>query len=202
MLASIAKTSIASLGWGKKKDPVVCDSGNITGLPSFDAERYMGNWFEIYHTKNQPFQPDSWTCSQATYSNLNTDDGTFTVYNSGQGRFHGPRFGVTGDGRCNADDEEAFGAGQCFVKFFTQPYYDTPNYEIIDTDYENYSLIYACHEDDMQYLWFMSRTPTLDDDTISMMMDKAKATLPNYNFDNLVFDDQDQKKCKYVKDKQ
>ena len=51
----------------------------------------------------------------------------------------------------------------------------------------------------MQYLWLMSRTPTLDDDTLQYMMDKARETLPNYNFDNLIKDDQNTKKCKPVK---
>ena len=198
MLASLAELSKSGSYFETTtaKDKVVCDT--VNGLPfAFEPERYMGTWYEIYHTMNQPFQPDSWTCSQATYSDLNTEDLTFKVYNSGEGRFFGPRFGVHGDAYCPKDTDE-FGEGQCFVKFFNQDYYDTPNYQIIDTDYENYSLIYACHEDDMQYLWFMSRTDSLDDATYNKMMDKAKATLPNYDFDQLIKDTQVEK-CKYVK---
>ena len=181
-----------------EKNDVVCDS--VSGLPfPFEADRYMGSWYEIYHSANQPFQPDSWTCSQATYTDLNPEDGSFKVYNSGSSRFYGPRFGVHGNAYCPTDTAE-FGEGQCFVQFFTQPFYDSPNYQIIDTDYENYSLIYACHEDDMQYLWFMSRTPTMDDDTYQMLLEKAKVAVPNYDFTQSTFDVQNSK-CTYVKDK-
>ena len=179
MISNILKTfGVSALN---KKDKVVCD--DVKGLPfTFEADRYMGSWFEIYHSRSEPFQPDSWTCNQATYTELDSE-GNFKVYNSGEGRFFGPRFGVHGDAKCPADSIEEFGEGQCFVKFFLQPFYDAPNYQIIDTDYENYSIIYACHEDDMQYLWLMSRTNTLDDDLLASMMDKARAALPNYDFD-------------------
>ena len=33
---------------------VVCDT--VPGLNfNFEAERYMGKWYQIYHTQNQPF---------------------------------------------------------------------------------------------------------------------------------------------------
>ena len=159
MLATVAKTLGVSAFWPLKKDKVVCDT--VEGLPfAFEADRYMGTWFEMYHSKDEPFQPNSWTCNQATYSDLNATDGTFKVYNSSESQFGGPRFGVHGDAKCPA----GFGDGECFVTFFKQPFQSTPNYQIVDTDYENYSLIYACAEDDMQYLWLMSREATLSDE--------------------------------------
>ena len=198
MLAKLLGLSGSAAVVDNKKGNVVCDS--VPGLPfTFEADRYMGNWYEIYHSKGEGFQPDSWTCSQASYTDLDTEAGTFKVYNSGEGRFYGPRFGVHGDAMCPSDTSE-FGEGQCFVKFFTQPFYDTPNYQIIDTDYESYSIIYACHEDDMQYLWLMSRTPELSDELYESMMDKARTALPNYDFDQLIKDDQALEKCKYITD--
>ena len=42
-------------------DGVVCDS--FEGLAdAFEADRYMGLWYEIYHSKGEPFQPDTATC--------------------------------------------------------------------------------------------------------------------------------------------
>ena len=181
-----------------KADTVVCDQ--VQGLPfTFEPERYMGNWYEIYHSSGEPFQPDSWTCSQASYTDLNLDDLTFKVYNSGEGRFFGPRFGVHGNAYCPQDTSE-FGEGQCFVQFFSQPFYDSPNYQIIDTDYENYSIIYACHEDDMQYLWLMSRTNTLSDELLNQMLATAADALPNYDFTQLIQDVQNGSKCEYISD--
>ena len=99
-LSSIAKTFGVSELVGKKHNKVVCDA--VLGLDQpFEAARYMGNWFEIYHSKGEPFQPDSWTCSQATYSDYDAEKGTFKVYNSGEGRWNlVPRFGITGHAMC------------------------------------------------------------------------------------------------------
>merc|ERR1719333_1305629 len=127
-----------------QENAVVCDT--VPGLPFiFEADRYMGNWYNQMHAKDQPFQSDSWVCSQASYRDLDAETGTFTVYNSGESRFYGPRFGVIGDGLYPADTISQFGEGQMFVKFFDQEYYDSPNYQIIDTDYDTYSIVYSCH---------------------------------------------------------
>merc|ERR1711953_722286 len=125
----------------------------------------MGQWYEIMHTKNQPFQSDKAKCVMAEYSKL------------------------------PADEEP----GQCFVKFFS-PFtrWDSePNYQIVDTDYDNYSIVYSCDEDDMQYLWILARTPTISEEMSDMLTSKAFAALPNYTTENLIMDDQDVKKCKY-----
>ena len=196
MLANIAKTFGLSklLPTSDSSNAVVCDA--TSGLSfDFEADRYMGTWYEIYHSKGEPFQPDSWTCNTATYSDLDAAKGTFKVYNSGQGRFFGPRFGVHLSAQCPAE----FGQGQCQVKMWYQKWDKEPNYRIIDTDYDNYSIIYSCHEDDMQYLWFMSRQPTLSDELYEQMMATAKAALPNYDFGQFIKDTQDASKCKYPK---
>jgi len=150
-------------------------------------------------SKDQPFQSDAWTCSQASYTNLDLDAGTFKVYNSGSSRFYGPRFGVHGDAKYPAETIEQFGQGQMFVKFFFQPYFDTPNYQIIDTDYDTYTIVYACHEDDMAYLWLMTREPIPADGLLDQMMDKAHAALPNFVWENEIRDTQNVDKCTYVK---
>ena len=71
---------------------------------------------------------------------------------------------------------------------------------MIETDYENYSIIYACREKSRAFLWFNARTPFVSDEMYNYMMEKAKATVPNFDFDELVNDKQDEKKCKYIKD--
>ena len=45
----------------------VCDP--IPELPDFDAERYMGNWYEIAHVVSW-FTWEHWTCGQASYTDL------------------------------------------------------------------------------------------------------------------------------------
>ena len=46
----------------------VCDV--ITPLTDFNATAYMGVWYEQDHVTHQPFQFDSWTCTQAVYTDL------------------------------------------------------------------------------------------------------------------------------------
>ena len=71
--------------------------------------------------------------------------------------------------------------GDCFVTFFSQPFASEPNYSVIDTDYENYSIVYNCDENDMQYLWFLSRESTLTDELYNQMLATVKEKLPNYD---------------------
>ena len=187
-LTDTAKASVFGLQH-LESDSVVCDP--VTGLPdAFEADRYMGLWYEIYHSANQPFQPDAWTCTQAEYSDLDSE-GNFKVYNSSKSRFGGPRFGLHGDAKCPADEA----AGECFVTFFKQPFVSEPNYSIIDTDYENYSIVYSCDESDMQYLWFLSRESTLSDELYNQMLATVQEKLPNYDLTQFIMDNQSDKKC-------
>ena len=67
----------------------------------------------------------------------------------------------------------------------------------MDTDYTGHSLVYSCGEDDMAYLWYLSRTPTVEDDEFERVKGIAADALPNFDFDNWVIDEQGTKKCKY-----
>ena len=95
------------------KDPVVCDT--VEPFANFDATAYMGLWYEIYHAKGQSFQPDSWICTTAKYTDLDLDTGKFSVSNTSQASFGGPRFGLNGSAVCPAEEGIE---GHCAVKFF------------------------------------------------------------------------------------
>ena len=107
-----------------------------------------------------------------------------------------PRFGIHGDGKCPADEP----AGSCLVRFFAPiaPWPRSSNYQIVDTDYDNYTIVYAC-ELNFQYLWIMSRTPTITEDFEQELLSKAFAYLPNYETSNLIKDDQNPDRCTYWK---
>ena len=60
--------------------------------------------------------------------------------------------------------------GQCEVSFYGQEV-DEPNYLIMDTDYDSYSMVYSCFPNDTAYLWIMSRTPTME----KALLDKLNA---------------------------
>lgn len=61
MITAVAKAFGINNVFGKK-EAVVCDA--VEGLDfTFEPARYMGDWYEIYHSSGEPFQPNSWTCN-------------------------------------------------------------------------------------------------------------------------------------------
>jgi lipocalin len=174
-----------------KESNITCDT--IPNLDSFDPVAYMGDWYEIAHQKSQPGQPDSWTCTLAQYTDLDTESGAFKVYNSNQFSWGGPRFGIHGNAQCLPE----YGPGKCAVRFVPWKSWEA-NYQIVSTDYENYSIVYNCVPDFAQ-MWILSRTPTLSDDTMTKVMGIISDIVPDYETNELYFDLQNDPKCDYMK---
>jgi len=184
-------SSIASLLNNAAAANVICDSP--TPLASFDAPRYMGTWICQDNVKDQPFQENDWTCIQAVYSGLQPA-GTFDVDNTSQGADFGARFGAKASGDCPDNN------GQCYVAFFGEPDTPQPNYLIVATDYISYSIVYSC-TNFRQYLWYLSRTATVDQAWRDNMYNIASAALPNMNFNamaNPTTDDIQGSQCTYA----
>ena len=152
-----------------------CDT--ITPVSPFDATAYMGLWYEQYHVKDQFYQLDSWTCTTAQYSSL-TSDGHFTVDNTSQFAKErlNERFGVTGQAYCPDPDNGA----SCYVEFFGAVT-DYPNYNVIDTDYTSYTIVYECGDTGRAYLWLMTRVPDPPQSLLDYMIESAREKLPNFN---------------------
>ena len=108
------------------RDDFHCDT--VSGQTPFDPERYMGVWYEQSHITGEYFQPDSWTCNTAEYTNLDTTTGDFEVSNTGMfaKQRGGKRFGISGTAKCPTEN-----SGDCFVTFYGAPYKDAPNYQVI-----------------------------------------------------------------------
>ena len=118
----------------------------------------MGTWYEDSHSANQRYAPDSNVCVQGIYRDLDAVNGTFTVDNSVQVSLSDSRSRLIGEAKCPSPD------GQCFVTFRNDPYPSEPNYNVIDTDYDSYSIVYGCSEDDMAFLYFLTREPVISDE--------------------------------------
>ena len=101
-----------------------------------------------------------------------------------------PPFGISGTASCANTP-----VGQCIVSFFGQQFSE-PNYLVMDTDYETYSMVYSCQPNDMAYLWILSRTPTMDPALLAHLNAQAAASLPNYDWNTAILDKQG-KGCKY-----
>lgn len=71
--------------------------------------------------------------------------------------------------------------GQCWVNFWWINTW-SPNYEIIDTDYDSYSIVYNCNSW-VNELWFMTRSPVPSENLLKKMYESASLKLPNFDFD-------------------
>ena len=141
-------------------------SGCLTAVPgafqpvaNFEAERYTGVWYELYRL-NHPFE-DGLSHVTATYT-LQDDDSL--VENEGM-REDGSMSYI--EGRAVFQGEPT--VGSLNVSFFG-PFYS--GYHIIALDQENYdyALIAGGSYD---YLWILSRTPTLDQAIVDELLMQA-----------------------------
>ncbi|EJF09517.1 MULTISPECIES: lipocalin family protein [Pontibacter] len=140
-----------------------CSSTNapLETVPAVDLERYMGKWYEIASI------PQRFTkgcqCTTANYE-LNTEEGYVEVYNS-----------------CLKEDKVSDVKGKAFpvegsnnsklkVQFFW-PF--KGDYWILELD-PAYRYVMV-GSPDRESLWFLSRTPTMDDATYARLEQLAKS---------------------------
>ncbi|VDI00428.1 apolipoprotein D and lipocalin family protein [Mytilus galloprovincialis] len=118
--------------------PGVCP--NVRTQPDFDLNRYLGQWYE---SEKFFFTPEvGLRCNSALYT-LNRN-GAVSVVNSGIEARTGMVRSVTG----TAISTSAIEPGRLVVTF--TPFTPPGQYWVLDTDYESYSVVYSCRQDDFQ----------------------------------------------------
>lgn len=154
-----------------------------TGIPegmkaveNFDSERYLGRWYEIArldHSFERGLQQVS-----ATYSLR--EDGGIKVLNKGYSTADKAWKEAVGKAY-SVNDENT---GHLKVSFFG-PFYGS--YIIFKMDQVNYEYAFVSSYND-QYLWLLSRSPTVSDEVKQDFIDTAS----EYGFatDQLIFVDQ------------
>ena len=105
----------------------------------------------------------------------------------------GRRFGVNGTGSCPNGD------ATCYVAFFGQEPSE-PNYQVIQTDYTSYSVVYSCQADYAASLWYLSRTPTVSEEQMLQYHEIAARNLPNFDFNTMAEPDVQGSMCDYNTD--
>lgn len=128
-----------------------------------DFDRYLGKWYEIARLPNR-FEKGMF-CVTATYS-LKKSGKKIRVTNAGYVEGSKLRLKTTTG---TARIPNALRPGELKVSFFF-PF--SGDYYIIDLDEEEYSyaLVGSPSKD---YLWILSRTPEMDEDTYRMLVDVA-----------------------------
>ena len=143
---------------------------------NFDASRYYGNWFLQNNSYLFTAISPKATCSTATY--LPKGDGKISVAN----------YDVI-DGMLGSTFGEAYceqGVGNCYVSFFNLPYPEQPNYQILATDYDNFTIVYSCSEMyGNQIAWVLSRTPVMSEEDLTAALMLLKQKVPSFDLSTL-----------------
>jgi apolipoprotein D and lipocalin family protein len=151
-------------------------------MESFDITKYVGKWFEIAREKTTPFQNGD--CTTAEYS-LN-NDGSVKVVNT-QLLPNGKKKSGIGKATPTSDPfilQVAF-SDTFWGKLFKG------DYQVVETDYENYSIVYSCTDlvvGRIEYYWILSRTNHIESDKtvnyLKLFSDKLNVSADKFRFTN------------------
>jgi lipocalin len=154
------------------------DSGiDRTTVSGVELNRYLGKWYEIARFDHS-FERDL-TGVTATYSLR--PDGKIKVVNEGyKGSLTGKH--KVAVGKAKIPDPKDLSTLK--VSFFLNFYSD---YLILELDQENYQYVLIGSNSD-RYLWILSRTPKMPEDTLNRIVSLAKNR--GYDVDKLIFVEQ------------
>ena len=161
----------------------------VSYVSRLDLSRYAGKWFEIGRESNNLSDLGA-QCTTAEYAPL--ADGRMrmverawqlllgynSIYATASQKGYGGSLATTLDGE-NLNQ--------------------TPNYFVIDTDYDTFSVVYDCQQSGLTYkenLWIYSRTPTLSTSAVSKIQTKISSRLPHFDQSKIHWTAQNSK-CKY-----
>ena len=145
---------------------------HIKAVDNFNANRYLGTWYEIARLENS-FETGLEQIS-AQYSQR--EDGGLRVLNRGYDPVKKHWEEAEGKAFLIGKPTE----GRLKVSFFG-PFYGAYNIISLDEDY-GYALVSG---PDLSYLWILSRTPKLPDSVLEKLVSKAKSY--GFDTDKLIF---------------
>ena len=145
----------------------------IEPVKNFQAERYLGTWYEIArldHSFERGMQ-------QVTAEYSLRDDGGIKVINRGFKEAEQERAEAEGKAYFVNGDTE----GYLKVSFFG-PFYGS--YVVFELDHENYQYAFILGSD-TDYLWLLARTPTVPPEVLQKFVEMSKAR--GFNTDDLIY---------------
>lgn len=163
--------------------PCIFMYNNCTGIPkgvtpvkNVDTDKYLGKWYEIARFDHK-FERG---LSKVTAEYSMMDDGGIKVVNRGYKAKENEWSEADGKAYLIGDE----GEGHLKVSFFG-PFYSS--YVVFGLDEKDYQWSYVTGYN-KNYLWFLSRTPTVTPEQKERFIQKAKAL--GYDTDKLIFVEQ------------
>ena len=128
----------------------------VSNVKNFNADAYVGRWYEYRRDSDNIFE--LWgECVTATYGILS--NGNVSVKNRlWLWYLFFSYYDITGEAKCNPTGSE----GSCYVNFAPgeKDMTKESNYEILDTDYYNYAIVYNCVQNGpnkSDTMWILTR---------------------------------------------
>lgn len=148
---------------------------NIEPVSGFDADRYLGTWYEIARFDHSFEEGLDNVTAEYRYN----EDGSIRVINRGYSREEGEWQEAEGKAWFVGEENVA----HLKVSFFG-PFYSS--YAVFGLD-QAYQHAYVTGYD-RDYLWFLSRTPTVSDQAMDDFRESARAN--GFDLDKLIVVDQ------------
>lgn len=146
---------------------------NVKPVTNFELDRYLGKWYEIARL-DHPFERGLQQIT-ATYT-LRDDEGV-SVVNRGFNESDGEWESAEGKAYFVGESD----VGHLKVSFFG-PFY--ASYVVMALDKANYRYAMVTGPD-RDYLWILSRTPEMDEDTLNTLLTQAKEA--GYAVEDLIY---------------
>ena len=143
-----------------------------TAVKNFDADRYLGKWYEIARFDYR-FEKDM---DNVTAEYSKNPDGSIRVQNRGYNYVKKEWKHSVGEARFVDDKTEA----RLKVSFF-KPIWAGYNVIELDDNYQ-YALVVG---NNLKYIWILSRTTTIPENVRQKFLEKAKSI--GYNTDELIW---------------
>ncbi|XP_026497104.1 apolipoprotein D-like [Vanessa tameamea] len=159
---------------------------DVAVMGDFNANRYLGKWYEV--EKYFAVFEFGGKCITANYDQK--DNGVISVVNKQISSFTGMKSEIEGEAMQVSRSDE----GKLSVRFPSLPINMAAPYWVVDTDYDNFALVWSCYEFGVFHTrnaWILTR----ERDPPVETLEKAYAAADKNNINRAYFLRTDQKNC-------
>ncbi|XP_029162001.1 LOW QUALITY PROTEIN: uncharacterized protein LOC114933539 [Nylanderia fulva] len=182
--------TLSALAWASAQIPNIGFCPEYIPMANFDMQRFIGVWYEA----ERYFQLTE-VVSRCVMTNYTKGtDGRYHVSNQVTNRFTGVKRILDGEIKPAASKAEE---GKFHVKYTTIPLTPETKYSVLETDYDNYAVMWSCQgigPVHAQNAWVMTRERIPSGEVLQ----KAYGVLDKYKISKTFFVKTDQADCAYL----